>query len=83
MSNPASRKGMVPEGNVSERVVRYKKDFWEEENLKFGEPWYRLEKAAGIISGLAGRSECTLLDIGCGPGRLDAAAPGDHKLFRY
>lgn len=81
MSNPASRKGMVPEGNVSERVVRYKKDFWEEENLKFGEPWYRLEKAAGIISGLAGRSECTLLDIGCGPAALMRLLPATISYF--
>ena len=66
MSDAASRKGMVPEADVSERASRYKKDFWEEENLKFGEPWYRLEKSARIISRLAGGRRRTLLDVGCG-----------------
>jgi SAM-dependent methyltransferase len=61
---------MVPEESVSETASRYKRDFWEEENLKFGEPWYRLEKSARIIRRLAGKRECTLLDVGCGPATL-------------
>lgn len=67
MNDPVSSKGMVPDGGARERASRYKKDFWEEENLKFGEPWYRLEKSARIISRLAGGRECTLLDVGCRP----------------
>lgn len=45
----------------------YKKDFWGKENLKFSEPWYRIEKSARLISRLAKGRECSLLDIGCGP----------------
>ena len=29
MSDPASGKGLVPEGNLTERASRYKRDFWE------------------------------------------------------
>ena len=45
----------------------HKKDFWGKENLKFSEPWYRIEKSARLISALAKGRECSLLDIGCGP----------------
>jgi len=75
MSDPASSKGIVPEASLSERASRYKRDFWEEENLKFDEPWYRLEKSARSISKLAGRRECTLLDVGCGPAALMRLLP--------
>lgn len=81
MSDTASDKGMVPEGTISERVSRYKRDFWDEENLKFGEPWYRLEKSAGIISRLAGRRECTLLDVGCGPATLMRLLPANIHYY--
>ena len=77
MNDPVSSKGMVPDGGARERASRYKKDFWEEENLKFGEPWYRLEKSARIISRLAGGRECTLLDVGCGPATLMRLLPAN------
>jgi cyclopropane fatty-acyl-phospholipid synthase-like methyltransferase len=72
-------KGRVPDGNVSGRAFLYKRDFWDEENLKFGEPWYRLEKAARIISRLAAGRERSLLDIGCGPGTLMRLLPANIK----
>ena len=75
MSDPAGGRGLVPEGNLGERASVYKRDFWEEENLKFDEPWYRLEKSARIISRLAGGRECTLLDVGCGPAALMRLLP--------
>jgi len=81
MSDPASGKGLVPEGNLSERASRYKRDFWEEENLKFGEPWYRLEKSARIISRLAGGRQCTLLDVGCGPATLMRLLPANVHYY--
>ena len=81
MSDPASGKGLIPEGSVSERASRYKRDFWEEENLKFGEPWYRLEKSARIISRLAGGRECTLLDVGCGPAALMRLLPANIRYY--
>jgi SAM-dependent methyltransferase len=81
MSDPTSSKGTVPEGNVSSRAFLYKRDFWEEENLKFGEPWYRLEKSARIIGRLAGRRECSLLDIGCGPATLRRLLPANIHYY--
>jgi cyclopropane fatty-acyl-phospholipid synthase-like methyltransferase len=71
----------VPDGNLSERASRYKRDFWEEENLKFGEPWYRLQKSARIISRLAGGRECALLDVGCGPATLMRLLPANVHYY--
>ena len=71
----------APQGAVSERAAHYKKDFWGEENLKFSEPWYRLEKSGRIIRKLAGGRECTLLDIGCGPATLMRLLPAEHKIL--
>jgi SAM-dependent methyltransferase len=59
----------------------YKKDFWDTANLSFGEPWYRLQKAAGIVTRLAGQRQCTLLDVGCGPGTLMKLLPGNIEYF--
>ena len=64
MKDPASREDMIPESSISDTL--YKKDFWSNENLKYGRPHYRLEKSARIINGLARDKECTLLDVGCG-----------------
>ena len=63
------------------RVSQYKKQFWGVQNLKFGEPWYRLEKSARIISKLAGGRQCTLLDIGCGPATLMRLLPANVDYY--
>jgi cyclopropane fatty-acyl-phospholipid synthase-like methyltransferase len=81
MTNPANSKGMAPEGSVSEQAAHYKRDFWDQENLKFGEPWYRLNKAARIVSRLAAGRECTLLDVGCGPGTLMRLLPANISYY--
>jgi cyclopropane fatty-acyl-phospholipid synthase-like methyltransferase len=81
MSDPASSKGTFPEGSVSERAARHKRDFWDQENLKFSEPWYRLEKSARIIRRLAGSRECTLLDVGCGPATLMRLLPANIHYY--
>jgi cyclopropane fatty-acyl-phospholipid synthase-like methyltransferase len=81
MRDPVSSKAVVPDGRVSERAAHYKKDFWEEENLKFGEPWYRLEKSARIISRLAEGKECTILDVGCGPATLMRLLPANIHYY--
>jgi len=49
---------------------RYKRDFWIKENQKHVPSHYRLQKSARIINGIAGREECDLLDVGCGPATL-------------
>ena len=48
----------------------YKKDFWSEENLKYSQPHFRLEKSARIINKIAGERKLDLLDVGCGPATL-------------
>ena len=53
----------------------FKRDFWQEENLKFSQPWYRLEKTRRLVVGLAGGRARDLLDIGCGPAALMPLVP--------
>jgi SAM-dependent methyltransferase len=65
----------LPRDGLNDNAQHYKRDFWSKENLKFGRPWYRLEKSARIISRLAGGKECSLLDIGCGPAALMRLLP--------
>jgi SAM-dependent methyltransferase len=70
MNDAANSNGAAPEEGVGSTVRYYKRDFWREENLKFSEPHYRLEKSARIINSVAQGRECTLLDVGCGPATL-------------
>src|ERR1700758_1427021 len=79
MNDSTSSRGAVPGGDMSARASGYKRDFWDEENLKFGEPWYRLEKSARIISKLAAGRECSLLDIGCGAATLMRLLPANIR----
>jgi cyclopropane fatty-acyl-phospholipid synthase-like methyltransferase len=81
MSDPAGNKDTVSEDNVSRKASSYKKDFWEEENLKFSEPWYRLEKCTRIIGGLAKGANPTLLDVGCGPATLMHLLPANVQYY--
>lgn len=46
------------------------KHYWLEENLRFCEPHFRLEKVARIANAIARRSHIDLLDIGCGTATL-------------
>ena len=57
------------------RKKYYKKDFWREENLKFSQPWYRLDKVSRLIAAIADGQECDLLDVGCGPATLMGLLP--------
>lgn len=77
MTDSATGKGTVSRSDLTERASRYKKEFWGAENLKFSEPWYRLEKAARIVTRLAAGSQCSLLDVGCGPGTLGRLLPAN------
>jgi SAM-dependent methyltransferase len=81
MNDPAKSKGTVSGSDLTERASRYKKDFWGEENLKFSEPWYRLQKAARVITGLAASTQCSLLDVGCGPATLADLLPANIAYF--
>lgn len=81
MSRPASGKDIVSADNVSAPMQVYKKDFWSKENLKFSEPWYRIEKSARLVSRLARGRECSLLDIGCGPATLMRLLPPNVHYY--
>jgi SAM-dependent methyltransferase len=59
----------------------YERDFWSQENLKFGTPHYRLEKAGSIIKGIAQGRECRLLDVGCGPATLRRVLPANIEYY--
>jgi cyclopropane fatty-acyl-phospholipid synthase-like methyltransferase len=72
MNEPAAGAGT---GGPGPAVRYYKRDFWSQENLKFSQPWYRLEKTVRLIGKLAAGRECTLLDIGCGPAALMRLLP--------
>lgn len=73
MNDQAS--GAVRRDNIGNARRYYKRDFWSTENLKFSEPWYRLEKSARIIARLAAGEERSLLDIGCGPATMMRMMP--------
>ncbi len=62
-------------------VQAYKKDFWDGESSKFAVPHYRLQKAARLITGIAGNRECSLLDVGCGPATLARVLPPNIQYF--
>jgi cyclopropane fatty-acyl-phospholipid synthase-like methyltransferase len=81
MRNPAISKSAEAVGNAHERAEQYKRDFWGKENLTFNEPWYRLVKAARIISKLAGGAERSLLDVGCGPAALMRLMPPNISYY--
>lgn len=76
-----SASGIAPEDRTDNKARYYKKDFWSEENLKFSETWYRLEKSSRIITKLARGQERTLLDIGCGPGTLMRLLPPNIHYY--
>ena len=71
----------VAAGSGHERAARYKREFWGKANLSFGTPWYRLEKSARLIAGLAAGRACSLLDVGCGPGTLGHLLPANMEYY--
>jgi SAM-dependent methyltransferase len=65
-------------GKSSKEETRYyKRDFWETENLKYGDVHFRMEKIARLVRQLAGDRELDLLDLGCGPAALGRLVPGN------
>jgi SAM-dependent methyltransferase len=69
------------EDNRNDRARCYGRDFWSEENLKFIQPHYRLEKAAQIVRGIAKDKESMLLDVGCGPATLKQLLPPNIHYY--
>jgi SAM-dependent methyltransferase len=66
MSSPAGAGGSARESVAD----LYKHDFWINENQKHVPAHYRLRKSARVLNALAGREECDVLDVGCGPATL-------------
>ena len=46
------------------------RDYWIVENAIYAEPSFRLRKCAHFVNKYAGKRQCTLLDVGCGPATL-------------
>jgi len=51
------------------------KDYWVVQNQQYAEPSFRLFKCARMINDLANGRDCSLLDVGCGPGALRDLLP--------
>jgi cyclopropane fatty-acyl-phospholipid synthase-like methyltransferase len=47
-----------------------KRDYWIVENAQYAKPSFRLSKCSRMINEMANGRECSLLDVGCGPGAL-------------
>lgn len=58
------------DGSNGPASTLYKRDFWSTENLNYSRPHYRMDKVARVVNDMAAGRECTLLDVGCGPGTL-------------
>jgi SAM-dependent methyltransferase len=81
MNDAASGRSIVPEDAVSNTTRYYKKDFWSNENLKYSQPHYRLEKSARIVRRLVKDKERTILDVGCGPATLRRLLPSNIQYY--
>lgn len=79
MGSAASTRGAAAGGHGAANT--YDKAFWKTENLKFSEPWYRLEKASRLVASLARGRHCTLLDVGCGPATLMRLLPANIEYY--
>ncbi len=75
MNGPSSGRNSSAEYDASSAKQYHKKDFWSEENLKYSQPLYWMEKAARIVRKLTQSRKCSLLDVGCGPATLMRLLP--------
>jgi SAM-dependent methyltransferase len=73
--------GIAGHGNVVSDVQYYKKDFWKQENLKYLRAHYRMQKCARLVNRLAGSTERSLLDVGCGPATLSTLLSSNIEYF--
>jgi cyclopropane fatty-acyl-phospholipid synthase-like methyltransferase len=81
MNDPARGNDTAPGSSPGEAVKHYKKDFWDEENLKFAEPHLRAQKVARLVNKIALGRECDLLDVGCGPASLSRLLDGNIHYY--
>jgi SAM-dependent methyltransferase len=57
------------------------KKFWQDENLRYSQPHFRLFKCADILKTLAKGRTCDLLDVGCGPAALAKLLPENFCYY--
>jgi SAM-dependent methyltransferase len=79
MKDRVGGKSVPAHDDAGSRALAERKDFWSEENLNFGQPWYRLEKSARIVDKISKGEACALLDIGCGPATMMRLLPPNVK----
>ncbi len=70
MNDPAVGKETVTGSDSGDTVESYKKDFWDEENLKYAAAHPRAQKVARLVNKIARGRKRDLLDVGCGPAGL-------------
>lgn len=81
MNDRVDKNGIAPAETVGNAARSDVRDFWSKEHPKFVEPHYRMVKAARIINKLAQSRECSLLDVGCGPGTLSRLLPTNIHYY--
>jgi SAM-dependent methyltransferase len=81
VSQPAGYGTGNLEKGTEDLPAYYGNEFWRRENLKFAAPWYRLEKCARLIDGVARGRPSTLLDVGCGPAALRQLVPLNIEYY--
>jgi SAM-dependent methyltransferase len=81
MNDPTGGTDTAPGDDLSGNARHYKRDFWAEENLKFVQPHFRLQKAARIVNGIGRGKDCSILDVGCGPATLMRLLPGNIHYY--
>jgi len=70
MNDPAMGKDTITGSESGDADQAYKREFWDEANLKYAEPHSRAQKVARLVNKIARGRERDLLDIGCGPAGL-------------
>lgn len=77
--------GGTPHDEISEQStangVKYEKDYWSTENLKFAVPHFRMRKVARLVRRIVRHRECDLLDVGCGPSTLARLMPPNVHYY--
>jgi SAM-dependent methyltransferase len=75
------QQGKSNPGLAEADVKYYKRDFWGVENLKYAKPHFRMLRVAEVAREIAGRRECDLLDVGCGPAALERLVPANVHYY--
>jgi SAM-dependent methyltransferase len=81
MNDPARDNDTDPGSDSGNAVEHYKKDFWDEENLRWAEPHLRARKVARLVNKIARGKEYDLLDVGCGPASLSHLLDGNIHYY--